>query len=476
MKPRSLRTIASLTVAAALSGMLAGCQALAQPEVEVVVGYQSKTLNTVTGGTLLRSRGYLEKRLQELGEKTGKRYRVSWQDYPAGAPITAQMLAGKIGIGSMGDFPLLINGSRAQKLGDDGTKIVSMTGYNARGALNMVVTRPDSPARTLTDLKGKQVSTSVGSAAHGTLVQALQRSGLDPAHDVRTQNQEPAVGASTLESGGAEALAQFVAWPGQLVFQGKAKPLYDGAELNHPTLHGVVVRNQLSREQPEVVDAFLKAQIDATRYLHENPLPAAQEVADATGFPAEVVYLYNGAGGQVSFDPTIKPFQRAALAADVPFLKSISKLDELDVGSFIDEGPLRAAYGDAYAADTARNANPRPITGTDPLTGKPVENAVTASELWVAGEDHTRPAENPVSLLRQARQAEQEGRTIRTGYVPDALTGTRWYADKATWLFDPTAAPESRFLPFATPASAQRYRAEHPAAVEVSYRDAVKGA
>lgn len=476
MKFRSRRAIVPLVVGAVLSVLsvlLSGCQVAAQSsEVEVVVGYQSKTLNTVTAGTLLRSRGFLEQRLQDLGARTGKHYEVSWQDYSTGAAITAQMLAGKIDIGSMGDFPLLINGSRAQQQGgEDGTKLVSVTGYNPRGALNMVLTPPDSAVRNLAELGGKRVSTSVGSAAHGTLVRALQRAGLDPA-SVQVQNQEPAVGSSTLESGGTDALAQFVAWPGLLVFQGKAKAVYDGAELNFPTLHGVVVRNKLAAEQPEVLDAFLKAQLDATRYLHENPLPAAQEVAAATGLPVEAVYLYNGAGGLVSYDPTIKPAQRAALAEDVPLLKSISNLTEIDLNSFIDDRPLRAAYGDRYDADVARTDNPKPITGTDPSSGELVSDPATAGELWLAGENATRPAATPVSLLRQVRQAEQENRVVRVAYIPDTLTGTRWYADKSIWLFDPAAS----FLPFATPAAAQRYRAEHPAAVEVSYQDAVKGA
>ncbi len=82
--------------------------------VNVVVGYQSKTINTVTAGTLLRAQGYLEHRLADITARTGTRYAVRWQDYDTGAPITAQMLAEKIDIGSMGDYPLLINGSKTQ--------------------------------------------------------------------------------------------------------------------------------------------------------------------------------------------------------------------------------------------------------------------------------------------------------------------------------------------------------------------------
>ena len=91
-----------------------GCDvAVGDDTVNVVVGYQSKTINTVTAGTLLRAKGFLEKRLDDA-PRPGTTYKVQWQDYDTGAPITAQMTAEKIDIGSMGDYPLLINGSKTQ--------------------------------------------------------------------------------------------------------------------------------------------------------------------------------------------------------------------------------------------------------------------------------------------------------------------------------------------------------------------------
>ena len=97
----------TLLALALLATSLSACDAAgASDKAEtIVVGYQSKTINTVTAGTLLKAQGYFEQRLEELGKKTGKTYKVEWQDYDTGAPITAQMLAGKIDIGSMGDLP-----------------------------------------------------------------------------------------------------------------------------------------------------------------------------------------------------------------------------------------------------------------------------------------------------------------------------------------------------------------------------------
>ncbi len=363
-------------------------------KTKVVVGYQSKTINTVTAGTLLRSLGYLEKRL-------GDKYAIEWQDYDTGAPITAKMVAGKIDIGSMGDYPLLINASRTQGVESARTEFISTTGYNLRGGLNMVVVAPDSEARTFADLKGTKISASFGSAGHGILVQALEKSGLDPAKDVEIVNHQPPVGASQLESGGVQGYAQFVAWPGLLAFQDKARLLYDGSALDVPTFHGVVVRHAYAAEHPEVVDAFLKAQLDATKYLHEHPVEAAESVSKETGLPAEVVYLYNGRGGISTFDVTIKEPLRAAHEHDVPYLQRIGDgFAGVDLKKFVNDSYIRKAYGPNYDADTASTANPAPVTGQDPVCGVAGSDPATASELWISGTT-TQAAATPTCLLRR---------------------------------------------------------------------------
>ncbi|MEV4095980.1 ABC transporter substrate-binding protein [Streptosporangium saharense] len=468
---RSLRTAAL----AALSLLLTGCSVAGAGvpdgsseggKIHLVVGYQSKTINTVTAGTLLRSLGYLEKRL-------GDRYTVEWQDHDTGAPITAKMVAGKIDIGSMGDYPLLINASRTQQTPSARTELVSVTGYNLRGALNMVVVAKDSPARTLADLKGRKISASVGSAGHGTLVQALEKAGLDPTTGVETVNQQPPVGASALESGGVQGYAQFVAWPGLLVFQDKARLLYDGAALDVPTFHGVVLRQAYAKEHPEVVDAFLKAQLDATTYLHEHPLQAALTVADQTGLPAEVVYLYNGPGGISTFDATLKPQLRAAHEHDVPYLKRIGDgFSGVDLTTFVNDTYLRRAYGPAYETDLASTANPARITGTDPVCDVPVEDPATASELWLAGQETTGHAATPTCLLRQIAGAGSA--KIRAAYVPDTATGTRWFADRSVWLRDPDGKKNAEFLPFTTEDGARAYREAHPKTEIVTYDAALE--
>ncbi|MFF0010752.1 ABC transporter substrate-binding protein [Streptomyces sp. NPDC005374] len=444
-----LKPVAAL--AALLLLPLSGCGGSAQAgdgsTVTVTVGYQSKTINTVTAGTLLRSLGYFEKQLNSLHD--GKTYKVDWQDYATGAPITAQMTAGKIDIGSMGDFPLLINAARGKQLGKP-TRLVSVTGYNLRGGLNTIVTAPGSKLSSLTDLKGRKVSTSIGSAADGTLVRALQRAGIDPDKGIEKLNQQPAVGASALSAGSTDALSQFVAWPGLLAYQGKAKALYDGAELNLPTFHGVTAREDFAKDRPAVLEAFLKAQAQATDYLNDHPVAAAEKVAKATSLPAEVVYLYNGAHGIATFDPAIKPRLVSALKEDVSVLKAAKLTGDVDVDSFVDDQYVKKALG----ADYAKRLSAAP--------------AAPASEVWPKGAAETRSFRTPAELLAYV-SAHRDG--IRAAYVPDATTGTLWFADKAVWVTD-----GEQLLPFVAPETANAYVSAHGGARIVSYADALEQA
>jgi NitT/TauT family transport system substrate-binding protein len=247
-----------------------------------------------------------------------------------------------------------------------------------------------------------------------------------------------------------------------LVYQGKAKLLYDGAELNLPTLHGVVVRRSYASAHPEVLAAFLQAQLDATDFLNEKPLEAARIVAEGSGLPQEVVYLYNGPGG-TSFDTTLKPSLANALKSDVPYLKSIGDFADLDISGFVQDQPLRAVFaarGLNYDAVRAAATNPSVLRGDPAL----------ASELWVDGTDATQTVADPTSLLRAVRDVGAHGAKVRAAYVPDAELGTRWFADKAAWVQD-----GQKFLPFGTPAGARRYLAAHPGSVAVDYQQALGG-
>lgn len=467
---RRRRACAAL-LTAALAVLAGGCAGgpEAAKTVTVDIGYQSKTINTINAGTLLRERGTFEAKLAALSRKTGVTYRVQWLDFPSGPPLTAQMIADKVDIGSMGDYPILVNGSKTSQYPDARSQLVAITGYNLRGSLNQVVVPPGSPAHTLADLRSKVISTSLGSAAHGMVANAVTRNGMSLS-DVRLLNQDPPVGASALVNKQVAALAQFVPWPQLMVFRGQGKLLYDGGANGVPTFHAVVARQAYAQAHPEVMRAFLESVKDTSDYINRHPLAAALKVGEITGIEPEVTYLYNGPDGLVTFDPTIKQPLVDAMRTVLPFLKDLGSVSKLDLGEFVDDRYLREVYGPGYDAARASLSNPDTLHGTDPVCRLPVDDPRTASEVWFAGQDATSVAATPSCALKQI--AAHSG-AVRAAYVPDTASGTRLFASAAAWVLDPNAPPQSRLLPFALDTDAAGYLAHHPQARRIDYRTAL---
>ncbi|MEA3154697.1 MAG: sulfonate transport system substrate-binding protein, partial [Betaproteobacteria bacterium] len=156
-----------------LSLALGIAPARAQQVIEIGIGTQNTTTNTVTGGIVIKELKLLEKHLPRTGKYANVQYKFDWQNFTSGPPVTNGMMADKIHIGMMGDYPLLVNGATGQEKNNE-TQLVAVIAYNAYGAGNGMVVHKDSPYYELADLKGKLVSVPFGSAAHGMMLKAMQ--------------------------------------------------------------------------------------------------------------------------------------------------------------------------------------------------------------------------------------------------------------------------------------------------------------
>ena len=213
----------SLLVAATLASATASAETL-----EIGIGTQNTTTNTVTGGVVLKELGLLEKHLPKTGKYKDIQYKLSWQNATSGPPITNGMMANNIQIGMMGDYPLMVNGATGQATKNE-TQLVAIIAYNAVGGGNGIVVHKDSPYYELADLKGKNVSVPFGSAAHGMMLTSLQKKGLPPDF-WSLVSQSPEVGSTNLQEKRIDAHGDFVPFAELLPFRGFARKIYDGAE------------------------------------------------------------------------------------------------------------------------------------------------------------------------------------------------------------------------------------------------------
>jgi NitT/TauT family transport system substrate-binding protein len=416
--------------------VLMSAPAAAQNIIRIGIGHQSLCTDTYSGGITVKQLGLLEKHLPRTGKYAGVKYDVVWEDYTSGPPITSQMLAGKLDIGVMGDYPLLVNLARFQETNSLRSVIVSMTGYNVHGSGNSIVVPADAPIYRFEDLKGKKVSVPFGSAAHGMLLKALVDRGLT--QDFFTLiNQAPPIGATSVQEKKIDAHADFCPWGELMEFKGFGRKIFDGSQAAVAYLHGPVVRKDFLEKHPEIVVAYLKAVVEANEWITNNPEEATTKQEQWTSIPKEVLYLYFGRGGFLTLDATIKPKWVEVLKYDASVLQKMGIIKTADVEGFIDDRFIKQAYrelGRDYARDQrVMVSGISPMEGTDASTGAPIKDPRTAAEMWVKGEP-IKAYGSLASLMAALRDADQAGRRVNAAYVFDYPTGLKLFAHRAFYV------------------------------------------
>ncbi|TKI07206.1 ABC transporter substrate-binding protein [Martelella alba] len=310
--------------------------------IDIGIGTQDTTTNTVTAGVVIKNLGLLDKYLPHSGKYQGVKYNITWLNATSGPPITNSMIAGKLQIGMMGDYPLLVNGATGQQLGNN-SELVAVIAYNRYGSGNGIVVPKDSPYYDIADLKGKVVSVPFGSAAHGMVVNALAERGLPPDY-FKLISQSPEVGSTSLQEKRIDAHADFVPFPELLSYRGIGRKIYDGAETGIPTFHGIVVRKDFAQKYPEVVVGYLKAVLAADQWLKANPIQAAEKIEQWTKIDKEVAYIYLGPDGIHTLDSTIKPILVDALKKDYALLRKMNLVKELNIDAWVNDRYIKQAY------------------------------------------------------------------------------------------------------------------------------------
>jgi NitT/TauT family transport system substrate-binding protein len=369
------------------------------------------------------------------------------------------MVAGKLDLGSMADFPGSLNGAAFVKAGRRSLFISVLSG-SIKGSGNGVVVPSASPVQSFAELKGKTISVPFASTAHGLLLRAVKAQGWDPERDVNIITQAPEVAGSALVANKIEAHADFVPFAELFPWRGFARKIYDGSQANAPTFHGTLVDAAYAENYPEIVTAFLRAALEADRLLASEPEKYAELIKKVTGIEAEVVYLFHGPLGLQTRDVTWKPEYRQALKTSIETLKLLKKTDaDLDVDRFIDDRFIRAAAQSAGLDYEARLKNyaPAPLDAKDALSGAPITDPARVAQIWVRGEEKVRPYGSPESALAALSALEKEGREVRVIYAQDRESGIKLFAKQAWYVRD----DQKRLSAFLLKGSAEAYVQVH---------------
>lgn len=406
--------------------------------LRVAIGTQDTTINCATGGLLIRELHLLDKYLPHTGKYANVTYDVQWKDFTSGAPLTNEMVAGKLDFGAMADFPGSLNGAAFQKAGRRSIFITVLEG-SIDGSGNGIVVPVRSPVHSLADLKGKTISVPFASTAHGMLLRAIKAQGWNPETDVNIITQAPEVAGSALAAGKIDAHADFVPFADLFPYRGIARKIYDGAQSHAPTFHGALVDAAYAQKYPEVVVAYLRAVIEANRLIAQDPEKYSLLIEKVTGIDAPVDYLYHGPLGLQTRDLTWKPEYRRAVATAIDTLKLLKKTDtNLDANTFIDDRYIRAAFSQSgldYDA-ALKNYARQPLVANDAQTGKPITDFHDVAQLWLSNEQHVRNYASPAEAFAALSKLEQSGSKVRAVFVQDHDSGLKLFASDAWYVRD----------------------------------------
>lgn len=421
--------------------------ASAAETIRVAVGTQDTTINTATGGLIVRELKLLEKYLPRDGKYKDVTYDIQWKNFTSGAPITNEQIAGKLDFGLMADFPGSLNGVAHEKAGRKSLFITVLSG-SVKGSGNGIVVPTASPVQSISELKGKTISVPFASTSHGLLLRAIKAQGWDPETDVKIITQAPEVAGTALQANQIEAHADFVPFAELFPWRGFARKIYDGSQANGPTFHGGLVDAAYAEKYPEIVVAFLQASLEADRLFAEEPEKYSELIAKVTGVEAEVNYLFHGPLGLQTRDLTWKPEFRQAVATAIDTLKLLKKADQgIDIDSFVADRFIKDAFkasGRDYEA-SLKNYDQLPLKSKDAVTGEEIKDPRRVAQIWVKDEPLVRHYASAENALKALKTIEAEGKSIRVLYAQDRDSGIKLLGNQA-WFVRSETGEVSAFL------------------------------
>ncbi len=400
------------------------CSVLVAPSasaktITISIGYQSMCTDTYPAGTVIKGLDLLQKYLPHTGKYADVKYDIIWRDYSSGEPITNMMMARKLDFGTMGDYPLVVNGAKFQQTPSERSYLITMTGYNLDGAGNGIVVPIKSNITNVSQLENKDISTPIGSSAWGMLYEMAENEHI-PISSLHIVNQSPMEGISAITANKIAAHADFCPMSEYMEYKNIGKMIYSGASTHVPYLHGAVVTASFAKKYPEIVVAYVKAVIEADLWISKNPYLASKMMAKWTMIPKEVLYLYFSHGGYLTLNPAITPKWVNTLKYDHSILAKYANVPPLDFQQWVQPQYLETAYKELGLDYSKAQGAPH----------NPQSNINMPPEIWLQGSG-IHKYQSVKSMLISAKKADAQHITVNATYVYDAKTGLKLFGNYA---------------------------------------------
>jgi NitT/TauT family transport system substrate-binding protein len=296
--------------------------------VKLVVGYQpygTENLDAV----ILREKEFWKKYLPPGSQ-------VDMQIALQGSIIVNNMLAAKQHIGFMGDMPSIVSTTK-ERVAD--IRIVAVNSVDPM--CQYLVVRSDAPnfktpQEAFRWLNGKVVAAPKGSCADRFMNVLLAKENIKPEAYLNQGNE---LIVSNFRAKRLDAAVTWEPYIGKMVADGLVKIVTNGEPYNENNVTFIVMRADLIKKRPDVVKAWLNAELDAHLFLAD--LKNEKQIVDAfvkanPGYAPKVFWdtlygTYPGEQGRskarLTFVFTFTPQVMDIIEKDVKFLRSVKAID-----------------------------------------------------------------------------------------------------------------------------------------------------
>jgi sulfonate transport system substrate-binding protein len=235
----------------------------------VRIGYQKAGLLSI-----IKAQGALETRLKPLG------YSVQWFEFPAGPQLLEALNASSIDFGYTGAPPPVF----AQAAG---VRFVYVGAEPPSPHNEALFVKPDSPIKSIADLRGKKVALQKGSSANYLLVKALQKAGVRY-DEIRPVYLPPADARAAFESGNVDAWAVWDPYYAAAQDALKVRTLSDYTGLT-PTNNFYEATRDFAKRHPDIVATILQQARTTGQWVNRHPADTAALIAPKVGLSQSLV-------------------------------------------------------------------------------------------------------------------------------------------------------------------------------------------
>jgi sulfonate transport system substrate-binding protein len=159
--------------------------------------------------------------LRASGELGNLPYTIQWSTFTSGPPMLQADAAGAIDIGQVGNTPPIFAAAANDK--------IDVVAADQSPVGDAILVPANSPVHSLADLRGKTIAVAQGSSANGTLLNALNKTGLSPT-DVKLAFLQPGSALTAFAQHQVDAWAVWQPYVAEAIARDGARQLVTGKD------------------------------------------------------------------------------------------------------------------------------------------------------------------------------------------------------------------------------------------------------